>query len=92
MVTIKPFARGALLEGRNLGRADADLARDMLAFVLENRDIDCSICGVHTEAHVRENFSASWTRLTPVRRRQLEQLALSTPCSGHVWLEEGWLC
>jgi aryl-alcohol dehydrogenase-like predicted oxidoreductase len=92
MVTIKPFARGALLEGRNLGRADAGLARDMLAFVLENRDIDCSICGVHTEAHVRENFSASWTRLTPVRRRQLEQLALSTPCSGHVWLEEGWLC
>jgi aryl-alcohol dehydrogenase-like predicted oxidoreductase len=92
MVTIKPFARGALLEGHNLGGSEAGLARDMLAFVLENAFVDCCICGVHTETHVRENFSASWTTLTPVRRRQLERLALRTPCSEHAWLEKGWLC
>jgi len=92
MVTIKPFARGALLDHRDLAGSDAGLARDMIAFVLENSGIDCCICGVHTEAHVRENFSASWTRLSPVRRRQLEQLARSTPCREHAWLEQGWIC
>lgn len=90
MVTIKPFARGALLEGRN--PADAGLARDMIAFVLENPGLDCCICGVHTEAHVRENFSASWTKLTPAGRRRLDQLARSTPCREHAWLEQGWIC
>jgi len=92
MVTIKPFARGALLEGRELAGADAGLARDMLAFVLENPLVDCCICGMHTEAHVRENLSASWTRLSPQRRRRLQQLAATTPCPQHSWLECGWLC
>lgn len=92
MVTIKPFARGALLEGRDLAGGDAGLARDMVAFVLENSLVDCCICGVHTEAHVRENFSASRTRLTPDARQRLEQLAAHTPCGEHPWLERGWLC
>ena len=88
----KPLARGALLEGHDVAGSETGLARDMMAFVLENPSIDCCICGVHTEAHVRENFSASWTKLTPVGRKRLEQLAKSTPCPEHVWLEEGWLC
>jgi len=91
VVTIKPFARGSLLNERDLTGADAGLPRDMIAFVLENDDLDVCICGVHTEAHVRENFSASWTRLSPERRKRLEQVAASTPCEGHRWLEEGWL-
>lgn len=92
MVTIKPFARGALLEGPSVSPSEVGLARDMMAFVLENRQIDCCICGVHTESHVRENFSASWTRLTPIGRKRLEQLASTTHCTEHVWLEKGWLC
>jgi aryl-alcohol dehydrogenase-like predicted oxidoreductase len=92
MVTIKPFARGALLEGRDLARSDGGLAREMIAFVLENPLVDCCICGVHTEAHVRENFSASWTQLTPGARQRLGQIAASTPCGEHPWLERGWLC
>ncbi len=92
MVTIKPFARGALLEGHEPAGSETGLARDMMAFVLENPEIDCCICGVHTEAHVRENFSASWTKLTPIGRKRLEQLASRTPCPEHAWLEEGWLC
>lgn len=91
MVTIKPFARGALLKGRDLTGADAGLARDMLAFVLENEMVDTCICGVHTEAHVRENFSASWTRLTPAARQRLERLAATVACAEHAWLEQGWL-
>jgi len=91
MITIKPFARGELLTGRDLAGPDAGLCRDMIAFVLENRQVDCCICGVHTEAHVRENFSASWTRLTPAARRRLETLAARTPCRANRWLEQGWL-
>jgi len=92
MVTIKPFARGALLEKHDLAGSDAGLPRDMIAFVLQHKLVDCCICGVHTEAHVRENFSASWTKLTPDGRRRLEQLAAQTPCGEHPWLENGWLC
>jgi aryl-alcohol dehydrogenase-like predicted oxidoreductase len=92
MITIKPFARGALLEGRDLAGSDAGLARDMIAFVLENPQVDCCICGVHTEAHVRENFSASWTRLNPGARQRLNQIAATTRCGEHPWLERGWLC
>jgi len=91
MVTIKPLARGELLKGRDPAGTDAGLCRDMIAFVLEHRQVDCCICGVHTEAHVRENFSASWTRLTPAGRARLETLALRTPCGGNRWLEHGWL-
>jgi predicted aldo/keto reductase-like oxidoreductase len=89
VITIKPFARGALLKERNLTGADAGLPRDMISFVLENDEVDCCLCGVHLEAHVHENFSASWTKLTPERRQRLE-IAAADPCGGHRWLEDGW--
>jgi aryl-alcohol dehydrogenase-like predicted oxidoreductase len=88
----KPFARGALLPDRDAADSGPGLARDMLAFVLENELVDSCICGVHTGAHVRANFSASWTRLTPSTRRRLDQMAARTWCNAHGWLERGWLC
>jgi len=98
VITIKPFARGALLTsyGETLKKqgdavADGDLARDMMAFVLEHELVDVCTCGFHTAGQVRENFSASWTKLTPAARQRLEIAAL-TPCPepSHAWLEEGW--
>jgi len=92
VITIKPFARGSLLKKRDLKGADAGLPRDMIAFVLENPAVDICTCGVHTLEQVRENFSASWTKLTPAARKRL-RLASNTPCGGrgHQWLEQGWL-
>jgi predicted aldo/keto reductase-like oxidoreductase len=89
-ITIKPFARGALLKALDLTGADAGVPRDMVAFVLENEHVDICTCGVHTKAQVEENFSASWTRLTPPARQRLE-IAARTPCQTHAWLENGWL-
>ena len=89
IVTIKAFARGALLNGRDLRGADAGLPRDMLAFVLQQELVDTCICGVISEAELREDLSASWTRLTPAANRRLESLA-GTACPGYRWLEEGW--
>lgn len=93
IVAIKPLARGELLEGLD-PKTNVGLARDMIALVLENKQVDCCICGVHTEAHVRENFSASWTKLTPERRQRLEKAAAAatTACGKHAWLEKGWRC
>ena len=91
MVTIKPFARGSLLKKRDLAGADAGLPRDMVAFVLENKLVDVCICGVHTLAQMKENFSASWTKLTPEGRKRLKKLAAATPCPHYAWLEQGWL-
>ena len=68
----------------------AGLARDMMAFVLQNELVDVCICGVHTEAHVRENFSGSWTKLLPEGRERLERLAARTPYPHDDWLERGW--
>jgi predicted aldo/keto reductase-like oxidoreductase len=89
VITIKPLARGSLLEDRDLEGADAGLPREMISFVLENRQVDICTCGVHTLDQVRENFSASWTKLTPQARRRLGVAAL-TPCQGYRWLENGW--
>ena len=89
-ITIKPFARGKLLKDRDLEGADKGLPRDMIAFVLENESVDCCTCGVHTLAHVEENFSASWTKIAPGDRNRLE-IAAATPCEDHHWLEDGWL-
>jgi len=92
VITIKPFARGSLLKKRDLEGKDAGCARDMIAFVLENKYVDICTCGLHTVAQVRENFSASWTRLTPERRGRLGKLAATPiPAGEHAWLEEGWL-
>jgi len=90
VITIKPLARGSLLRKRDLDGADAGLARDMIAFVLENEHVDVCLCGVHTLGQMRENFSASWTRLSPGRRQRLEKRAALMPCKEHAWLEQGW--
>lgn len=90
VITIKPFARGSLLKKRDLEGADSGLARDMIAFVLENELVDICTCGVHTVDHVRENSSASWTKLTPGARDRL-RVAAATPCDTHAWLEDDWL-
>jgi len=91
VITIKPFARGSLLKKRDLAGADAGLPRDMIAFVLENPQVDICTVGMHTLEQVRENLSASWTPLTPAARQRL-RVAAATPCPGryHAWLEEGW--
>jgi aryl-alcohol dehydrogenase-like predicted oxidoreductase len=91
-ITIKPFARGSLLKKRDLTGADAGLPRDMIAFVLEDENVDICTCGVHTLDQVKENFSASWTEITPEGRKRLEAMS-GTPVAGkeHAWLEEGWL-
>jgi predicted aldo/keto reductase-like oxidoreductase len=88
-IIIKPFARGSLLKKRDLEGADAGLPRDMMAFVLENRQVDICTCGVHSVAQVRENFSASWTKLTPRRRERLG-IAAAVSCPGYLWLERDW--
>jgi aryl-alcohol dehydrogenase-like predicted oxidoreductase len=75
--------------GRDPQKADAGLARDMVAFVLENEQVDICTCGVYTLGQVREDFSASWTKLTPERRTRLG-LAAATTCPSYGWLEEGW--
>lgn len=92
VIAIKPFARGSLLKDRVLNGADRDLPQQMIAFVLENPAVDVCLCGVHTPAQVTQNLSASWTKLTPERRAQLETLAAATPVphGEHGWLEEGW--
>ena len=66
------------------------LARDMMAYVLQNDLVDVCICGVHTEAHVRENFSGAWSKLSPRGRQRLEMLAALTAFSRDDWLERGW--
>jgi aryl-alcohol dehydrogenase-like predicted oxidoreductase len=91
VITIKPFARGSLLKKKDLAGSDAGLPRDMMAFVLENKHVDICTCGMHTTAQVVENFSASWTKLTPNARERLG-LAARTSCKDrcHAWLEDGW--
>jgi aryl-alcohol dehydrogenase-like predicted oxidoreductase len=92
VITIKPFARGVLLKGRDIEDADADLPRDMIAFVLENENVDVCLCGLHTLEQMKRNFSASWCGLTPEGKKRLEHLAATTPVpqGEHAWLEEGW--
>ena len=58
----------SLPASRDLEKAGAGLARDMVSFVLENQQVDICTCGVHTLGQVREDFSASWTKLTPAGR------------------------
>ena len=92
VITIKPFARGSLLKKRNLTGADAGLPRDMISFILENEKVDCCTCGVHTLGQTRENFSASWTKLTPAARKRLAHAADDGACPQrqYAWLENGW--
>jgi uncharacterized protein len=90
VITIKPFARGSLLKNKDFNGSDAGLPRDMVAFVLENSGVASCVCGVHTLAQVKENFSASWRGLDDTARERL-QISAQMPCDdGHAWLEEGW--
>jgi len=92
VITIKPFARGALLKNRDLKGADAGLPRDMIAFILQNKQVDICTCGLHTIEQVRENFSASWTKLSRKQRERLEKAAQTkTAGADHAWLERDWL-
>jgi len=93
VITIKPFARGALLKKLDLKGADAGLPRDMIAFVLEDKLVDICTCGVHTIEQVRENLSASWTKLSPSGRERLKKVA-ATPIDSreYAWLEQDWQC
>ncbi|MFC1636047.1 aldo/keto reductase [Planctomycetota bacterium] len=91
VITIKPFARGALLKDRHLTGADASLPRDMIAFVLENKLVDICTCGVHTLEQTRENLSASWTKLSPKARERLKDVAdTSITNQEYAWLEHDW--
>jgi aryl-alcohol dehydrogenase-like predicted oxidoreductase len=90
VVTIKPLARGSLVASRDQQGKDPHLARDLIAFVLENRDVSVCLCGVHTLAQMRESFSASWTRLSPGVRERLERRAAQIPCGEYPWLDGSW--
>ncbi len=91
VITIKPFARGSLLKNRDLEGADAGLPRDMIAFVLQNEHVDICTCGVHTLAQVKENFSGSWTKLSPQAIERLKEVGKVPLAAGeHSWLEDGW--
>jgi hypothetical protein len=91
VVTIKSLARGELLKDADLAERDAGIARDMIAFVLENPAVDCCIFGMHSEAHVRENLAASWTPLTEQARHRLLELGRLPRRSSYGWLERDWL-
>lgn len=90
IVTIKPFARGSLLKKKDLEGKDKGLPRRMVAYVIENKYVDCCICGVHTLAHVKENFGASSNPLTREERRQLESSFGSVEEIPLGWLDRGW--
>ncbi len=91
VITIKPFARGELLKDLDLKETYAGLPRDMIAFVLENKLVDICTCGVHTIEQTRENLSASWTKLTPDKRKRLEEVS-GNPVESmeYAWLENDW--
>jgi aryl-alcohol dehydrogenase-like predicted oxidoreductase len=91
VITIKALARGELLKDADLAGRDAGIARNMIAFVLENRSVDCCIFGMHTEEHVRENLAACWTPLTEAARRRLDELGRMPPRTLYGWLEPDWL-
>lgn len=92
IISIKPLARGSLLKKRDLKGADAGLPRDMIAFVLENKMVDICVCGFHAVEQVRENFSASWTPLTPKSRKRLELASAMLSHDPHTnWLEKDWV-
>lgn len=91
VVTIKALARGELLKDADLEGRDSGIARDMIAFVLENPAVDCCIFGMHSETHVRENVAASWTPLTERARQRLEEIRRMPQRSLYGWLERDWL-
>jgi len=52
---------------------------------------DICTCGVHTIEQVRENLSASWTKLSPDRCERIKKLAgAGIPGREYAWLEQSW--
>ena len=91
VITIKPFARGELLKKLDLKGTDAGVPRDMIAFVLEDKNVDICTCGVHTIEQTRENLSASWTGLSPASRKRLKKVAATRVDNPeYAWLEQDW--
>ncbi len=90
VITIKPLARGSLLKRSDAGGPGTSAARDMIAFVLANPQVDICLCGVHTLSQMRENFSASSTKLSPEALERLEKRAALSPCPDYPWLEHAW--
>lgn len=92
VITIKPFARGHLLKKLDLKGHDAGIPRDMIASILEDKNIDICTCGVHTIEQTRENLSASWAKLTPDARKRLRKVA-AAPVQDpeYAWLENDWM-
>jgi len=90
VITIKPLARGSLLKKGDTAGQGVSMARDMIAFVLSNPQVDVCLCGVHTLAQMRENFSASWTKLSPDALQRIQRRAARSPCPNYPWLENGW--
>ena len=79
------------MKDRDLKGSDAGLPRYLIAFVLENKLVDICTCGVHTIEQVRENLSASWTKLSPRRRQRLKKIAATDiQENGYAWLEQDW--
>lgn len=91
IVTIKPFARGSLLEDLDLADDDKGTPRRMVAFVLRSKYVDCCLTGLHTFDQMLENFSASWTGLSPADGEALERLASAKPPGDPDWLERSWV-
>ena len=92
VITIKPFARGHLLKKLDLKGPDAGVPRDMIASILEDKNVDICTCGVHTIEQTRENLSASWTKLTPSARKRLKKVAAAPVFDPeYAWLENDWL-
>ncbi len=92
VITIKPFARGSLLKNRDLDGDEANLPRDMIAFVLQNKQVDVCLCGLHTMTQMKKNFSASWRKLAQADHQRLETVAAAMVSCGDLdWLDEGWL-
>ena len=91
VITIKPVARGLLLKNLDLKGSYASLPRDMIASVLEDKNVDICTCGVHTIEQTKENLSASWTRLSPKARERIKKVA-ATPVQDpeYAWLEQDW--
>ena len=93
IVTIKPFARGSLfkaLKAKDPTATDADLAAQMVRFVVANPHVDVCIPGVHTLDHVKQTFGAAAQPLADAERRTLDQLTRA-PLDAPDWLEDHWV-
>jgi aryl-alcohol dehydrogenase-like predicted oxidoreductase len=91
IVTIKPFARGSLLEELDLEGEHKGTPRRMVAFVLQNKLVDCCLTGLHTFDQMLANFSASWIGLSPEDTDALDRLASAAPPGEPDWLERSWV-